>query len=491
MNPIPAPPGSRPGPALLALLGILVLVAGLLGMPSGQYIGDPQAVRMVSWSLLERGRLDVPADLARSAGEPGQYFVQNPRTGLHYSKYGELNSLGYLPAMALERALVGRLDPVNDLDTRTLLLNLNNLLLSLVLAGLLLAMACLFTRRGDLALVWVLATLYASFGWNYLRAQTTELLQWTLCTGFFWALFQLWRNRGEGRWLAGAHLFLAGLVLTKTVYVLLVPFLLLVGLPCTSARARPLRALAGLLGPLALLGLLVLGLNELKFGDPWSTGYTQWVREKDLFRGDLWAGLLGFLLDPQRSVLVHQPLLLPALLALPAFCRRWRMEGLLAWGALAVFWLFHAQTANWAGHWSYGPRYLLAVLAPATLPALLALEWLSVRLRTLPGALLAGLLGLLLAVSFWMQVQVNALGFFTFYQVEAAVGSFSAPRALQDLQSRPFGLVCGELRHFVRTGTFPPFLKVASTEISVEETAVLAEAVRQRTRGNRYFFPGP
>lgn len=491
MNADPAPPGCRPGPAIQALLGILVLVVGLWGLPAEQYIGDPQAVRMVTWSLLERGRLDVPADLAQGAGERGQYFVQNPDNGLYYSKYGELNSLGYLPAMALERALLGRLEPFNDLATRTVLLNLNNLALSLILAGLLLALACLFTRQPALALVWVLATLYASFGWNYLRAQTTELLQWTLCTGFFWALFQLWRSRGQGRWLGLVHLFLVGLLLTKAVYVLLVPCLLLVGLLVLPSQASRPRALLGLLGPLVLMALLVAGLNELKFGSPFSTGYTQWVRERDLFRGDLWAGLRGFLVDPQRSLFLHQPLLLPALVALPAFFRRWRVEAFLACGTLAVFLLFHAQTANWAGHWSYGPRYLLAVLAPATLPALLALEWLSGRLRTPSGAALAALLGLILAGSIWLQVQVNSLGFFTCYQVEAAVRSFPAPRALAVLQAQPFGVVNGQLRSFVRTGTFPLFLKEAACELSPEQTARLAGAVRQRTRGNRMFFPGP
>jgi len=304
MNPDSAASGCRPGPAIQALLGILVLVVGLLGLPAEQYIGDPQAVRMVAWSLLERGRLDVPTDLAQDAGERGQYFVQNPDNGLFYSKYGELNSLGYLPAMALERSLLGRLEPFNDLATRTVLLNLNNLALSLVLAGLLLALACLFTRQPALALVWVLATLYASFGWNYLRAQTTELLQWTLCTGFFWALFQLWRSRGHSRWLGAVHLFLVGLLLTKAVYVLLVPCLLLVGiLVLPSQTSRP-RALLGLLGPLVLMALLVLGLNELKFGSPWSTGYTQWVRERDLFRGGSVGGPAGV---PGRPPAQHLP----------------------------------------------------------------------------------------------------------------------------------------------------------------------------------------
>ncbi len=498
-------PSARPPLTVPLLLAAVVLFLGIVAMPAEQYIGDPLAVRMVTWSLIERGRLDVPEDLARSAGERGQYFVQNPDDGRFYSKYGELNSLGYLPAMLAERALWGRLDPVNNLSGRTVLLNLGNLAISVVLALLLLALAFQFTTRPGVALLWVLATLYATFGWNYLRAQTTELLQWTLCTGFFLALFPLWRSRGATRHLVAVHGLLLLLLLSKTVYVLLLPLVAVVVLLAGSregsgpwsgrlvelVRSRPGWLLGALVAPLAGLVLVVLALNEVKFGSPFSTGYTQWVRERDLFHGHLWVGLWGFLADPQRSLLLHDPLLLPALVALPAFYRRWRLETAASWLTLLVFLVFHARTANWAGHWSYGPRYLLPVLAPATLPALLAFEWLGCRLRTVPGAALAATLGLLLAVSFWLQVQVNALGFFTYYQVEAALRSFPAPAAVRVLQKTPFGVVGAQLRDYSRTSRFPPFLRVAATELTPEQTTLLATAVHQRVRGNLLLFPGP
>ncbi len=501
----PQNPCERPSPALQGLLAALVLVLGVLAMPAEQYIGDPLAVRMVTWSLLERGRLDVPEELARSAGERGQYFVQNPENGRYYSKYGELNTLGYLPAMLAEKALWGRLDPVDNRTPRTFLLNLGNLLLSLVLARLLLDLALRFTCRPGVALAWVSATMYAGFGWNYLRAQTTELLQWTLATGFFLALVGYLRSRGEPRRLLAVHAWLLLLLLSKAVYVLLLPVVVAVVLAVQAeggegpwfrrvvrrSRGRPGWLLWGLVLPLAGLCLLVLALNQFKFGSPLATGYTQWVRERDLFRGDLWAGVWGFLADPQRSIFLHAPLLVPALLALPACYRRWRLETAVAWLTLGLFLLFHARTANWAGHWSYGPRYLLPVLAPATLPSLYAFEWLADRRRTLSGAVLAGILGLVLAFSVYLQVQVNALGFFTYYQAEAAVKSFPAPTALRVLQGTPFGLVGAQLRDFSQTSRFPPFLRVAASELPADQTTRLAQAVHQRIRGNLLLFPGP
>lgn len=457
-------------------------------MPAQQYVGDPLAVRMATWSLLERGRLDIPADLASTAGERGQYFVQNPDDGLYYSKYGELNTLGYVPAMAVERALLGRLDPVNDGRTRTLLVNAGNLALSLLLALLLYELALLYTDRPPVAVLFTLSLLYATFGWNYLRAQTTELLQWTLYAGFFLHLVRTWRTEGSARPLAAAQGLLLLLGLCKLVYVLLMPLLAVVAV-LANPRRTPRWILAAVVAPLAVTALAVLGLNEFKFGSPFFTGYTQWTRERDLFQGDLLAGLLGFLFDPQRSVFVHDPLLLPALVALPAFARRRTAEALMAWAPFLAFLALHSNTTNWAGHWSYGPRYLLPVLTPVSLPAVLALEWLAVRLRTAAGAVPAAGLALLLGFSLWMQVQVNALDFFTFYQVEAAVKGSGAPEALRILQGTPFGIVNGQLRRFARSGEYPPFLQAAARDLSPEETGALAQAVRARLRPNLLLFP--
>lgn len=456
------------------VLALIVLFVGVLSMPSQQYVGDPWAVRMATWSVIERGRLDVPEELASTAGERGQYFVQNPDNGLWYSKYGELNTLGYVPAMLVEKALLGRLEPVNDTRTRTHLLNLGNLALSLVLALVLYGLAMLYTERPATVVVFVLATLYATFGWNYLRAQTTELLQWTLYAAFFHQLVLVWRTRAATGPLAAAQVLLLLLTTTKLVYVLLMPLLAGVALLANPRRVVPV------LAPLAVTAAVTLGLNELKFGDAFFTGYTQWTREKDLFRGSLGQGLLGFLADPQRSVFLHDPLLLPALAALPAFARRYRAEALLAWLPFLAFLLLHANTTNWAGHWSYGPRYLLPVLTPVTLPAVLAFDWLAERRRAVAAAALA----LLLAFSVWMQVQVNSLDFFTFYQVEAVVKMVDAPRALAALQRTPFGLLNGQLRRFARTGDYPPFLQEAARELPPEEAAALARVVRARVRPN-------
>src|SRR4051812_29463453 len=88
----------------IAWIGLLVFVAllGIADMPSLRWIGDPDAWREETRSLLHwRGlAVDPRINFAPGRGnDPGQYFVRNERNGLLYSKFGVVNSLMSLPPM--------------------------------------------------------------------------------------------------------------------------------------------------------------------------------------------------------------------------------------------------------------------------------------------------------------------------------------------------------------------------------------------------------
>jgi len=115
-------------------------------------------------------------------------------------------------------------------------------------------------------------------------------------------------------------------------------------------------------------------------------------------------GLYGFLLSPQKAIWWHYPLILPALLGLPAFARSHPRELRFLALAAALYFLPLCTIESWAGEWSYGPRYLLPGLPLLSLPALLALRSSTpVRATTI----------LLLAASLWLNFQVNRLEFFS------------------------------------------------------------------------------
>lgn len=464
-----------------AYLVALVIVLGVVFMPRTQYIGDPLAVRLEAWSIIENGSIEIPAKFAEEAGEPGQYFVKNISNGRYYCKYGILNAVASLPALMAERLVCGELAPFLD-NPRTLILNIWNIILSAALALLLTNLAACFTEKALSACLWTGTALYCSFGWNYLRAQTTEILQWVLATWLFLELVKLCREPSKAS-LVKAHVSFLLLILTKSVYALFAPVILAVSWK-TGGRKFTLYSCAALLGE----ALAVLWLNFYKFGSPWLSGYTQWTREAHFFSGNIFEGVLGFLFHPQKSIFIYEPLLIFALFGLAGFYRRFKAESLVFYASLAIFMLFNAQTINWGGHWSYGPRYLLAVLAPATLPALYLLDNMFSGSFSARRKLVAALAAIILAFSLFLQMQVNSLDFFTYYHAEAVLERSGAVKGCAALQKCPFGIVNMGLKRIAKDKSWPFWMNVTADEIGAEKAAADSAALSKLVRSNYYFW---
>jgi len=147
----------------------------------------------------------------------------------------------------------------------------------------------------------------------------------------------------------------------------------------TLAVRRDWRALlrfgAGAAAPVAGL----LGLNWHMFGSPLVTPYDRvlvvekmrWVAEpshRTFFTVPFWRGLWTQLTDRRMGLVVAAP---PFVLALPGFYvvyRRARAEALLVGGACAAQLAMFAKYEQWNVS-SYGPRFLLSVVALSALPA--------------------------------------------------------------------------------------------------------------------------
>jgi hypothetical protein len=151
----------------------------------------------------------------------------------------------------------------------------------------------------------------------------------------------------------------------------------------TLAARREWRALLrfGAAGALPLMGLL--GLNWHMFGSPLVTPYdrvlvvskARWVLEpshRTFFTVPFWRGLWTQLTDARMGLFRRAP---PVLLALPGFAalyRRDRRATLLVGGACAAQLAVFAKYDQWNVS-SYGPRFLLSVVALSALPAAAAL----------------------------------------------------------------------------------------------------------------------
>src|SRR4029079_11106431 len=114
--------------------------------------------------------------------------------------------------------------------------------------------------------------------------------------------------------------FIGTLVLTRVLYILLLPLCGMVIVVMIWRLPRDVRTSAilslwphVLIPPLAVIGLLGL-INYIKFGDPLLSGYHQWQPERHLPTGPMSEGLYGLLLAPRFSVFLYFPILAFAVL---------------------------------------------------------------------------------------------------------------------------------------------------------------------------------
>jgi hypothetical protein len=241
-----------------------------------------------------------------------------------------------------------------------------------VVAGTCVALAVLLVDLGStwrralwLALVFAFATL----AWHY-----SGLLVAEPAIGLSTVLAVLWLHRfsllprGRLLWLAGAALGVAVLMRWDA--------LLLAAIPCgvyagwAILRTRP--SWRDRLGDTVAFGVPIAAAVAVNlwwdvfrwgsaFGGPQgANGYG--------FNTPLVKGVFGLLLSPGVGLLVYVPVLVLAIVGAPAFFQRWKAEALLIGGLLVVRLLLYGRWWAWEGGTTWGPRYLLPVIALLVVP---------------------------------------------------------------------------------------------------------------------------
>ncbi len=139
--------------------------------------------------------------------------------------------------------------------------------------------------------------------------------------------------------------------------------------------------------PIAIALALILYMNYFKFGglylvDP--------VHARLGFSiGNLFLALYGNLFSVGRSIFLYSPPTLLFFMVLRRFWYEFRAEALL-FLAIALTWLsFYSSYGDWAGGWSWGPRFLVAILPFLVIPIGLGLGIKGIKVA----AIVLGMLG--------------------------------------------------------------------------------------------------
>jgi len=119
--------------------------------------------------------------------------------------------------------------------------------------------------------------------------------------------------------------------------------------------------------PVVLACAIILGLNWIRFGSPFSTGYED-QPERVQFINPLLVGLYGFLFSIGKGLFFFSPPLVLFFWSIRRFIQRAPAAGWAVVVLVATLLLIHSKWINWAGGWCWGPRHIFMVHVFLALP---------------------------------------------------------------------------------------------------------------------------
>lgn len=286
-------------------------------------------------------------------------------------------SLAYIPALLLAAPLSGDVPPftTQPFDQRLLYADPMYAAASWVAPAIVAGIATLtyvLARRcggsARLSIVGALAAVFASPLLFYARADFAQPLSALLLLAGILAVVDI--RQGRGRTILVVPI-VAGAVLVRPIDGTMLAAIALAGLvvPGSPGVGAARRRIADVALPAAgfALGLsLSLLSNWFRSGRPFDYGYGQG------FTGDLLHGMAAHLVSPGRGLLWYAPIIVLATLGIVRLwrARRWVELTLL----LSPLLLYLPLYAMWAGlgGWSWGPRFLVPVVAPLVVLAVIA-----------------------------------------------------------------------------------------------------------------------
>jgi hypothetical protein len=433
-----------------------VALVGIVTMPAEMYPGDPVTMREETRAILLERELAVAEAVAQhyaQIGEPGQYVVENPGNGRSYSKYGSLAALFYTIPMGVEWLSEGDLPPFTS-ERRVLYLNIFNLVLSVLLATSVYHTARRFDAAPWVAATFVLLCFYTTFLWNYLRAQTSEIMQLLLFAWAVAAFLDVLKARSTGERGTGGLLRLwaacGALLLMKIAFILVGPLFAL-GLAVNRRLSQQRSFASGMVAEASLHAFPVLlswaalaAVNTIKFGAPWLSGYHVWRTDITSFNGNLLDAVYQLLFSVQWGF----PFCFPVLVLAIPFMARWLRTYSVAYGTLltiaAAYVLLIGLMPSWRGEWSYGPRYWIFVLPFVALPAVDAIVWLTADGRYHRACLVVVLL--VLVHSLRLQMEVNRSPFFATYYLRGPLDGAMTGESARFFEHHHTGRILREFR---------------------------------------------
>lgn len=142
----------------------------------------------------------------------------------------------------------------------------------------------------------------------------------------------------------------------NTIYIL---FLAVVGEYVLHARWHR-RVLLAFIAPAGLIGLMLLGYNTVRFGNPFEAGY--YFAEGEGFTRPVLLGLYGLFFSPYRGLMWYSPILWLAVPGILLLRRRDRVLAFRIFVMVLTIALMFAGWWSWDGGVVWGPRFMIPAI---------------------------------------------------------------------------------------------------------------------------------
>ena len=383
--------------ACLWRLAVVLIVLYLLTAAGRLTSLDGIAMYRTAHQLVVAGQVAVLPSPEAPAG----------RDGRHYAKYGLGQSLVELPLVLLGHTLATLTNQPDDRLTQ-FWASLTNTFVSVGIVLVWWRYARDLGYGRPVATAGAVTLAGASLLWPYARTDFSEPLLALALLSAAWCLHRWHRApRLSWAWALAAGACGGFAFITKPTAAILCPAFALYALWLLWSSGRSpvgrgqVRSLATSLGPLAVAGGFVLAFNYYRFGSVLDLGYGD--EPVVGFTTPLLTGVALLLASSGKGLLWFCPAVVAGLWGWRAFARAHPPQAVLAVLLFASQLAFFGRWWAWHGDWSWGPRYLVAMVP------FLMWGWLPIWQQVLckPRSYLAVLV---VVVGMATGVGVNALG---------------------------------------------------------------------------------
>jgi len=466
----------------LILLATIIFFFNFIFMPKEFTKGDSFAIKISAINLVSNHEFGIaPEKLNNLKGMlaiPGQYVFQNSHDQKYYSRWGFFDTILF----AIPEFFVGhdKNGPLILSENSIFAHNVSNLFLSIAIGMLLFLIAEKFNDNSKINFLFVLISLYSTFIFNYLRAQSYEIWQITFFLTYFYSLLEF-KQTPKTKWLILFNLALAFLMMAKIYYaVLYLPAALYLFSEKKNLKPIVLTALAGA----TTLGLIFL-INRSQFSElvllskASHAPFDESIKPFSL--NHIPSRLWDYLASARASVFFYFPPLLFSFMGYKTFIQKHKAESVLiiftlvlALIPLLLFYTF--------GEWCYGPRFLVCFLTVLSLPFLVFLREGKKSIVVLFGFICLG--------SIFLQFEQSSRPFFLNYQLESLFYEAKDPLIDSYFKDIPPALIASQFNSFVeRNEAFFPLEKAVEKDPQKKDQVLngLVNYCRTECLCNYYF----